>query len=115
MRLQFWSADAYDCNRTPTADHGEAGDSDTYLLFTIEDTGIGIKADAMDSLFEHFTQQDGSTTRRFGGVCNVAAWPLFCYGPQVFAAVLVSEYCSGGLRDGSAKRSLSGTDQRPAM
>jgi hypothetical protein len=85
-----------------TADHGEAGNSDTYLLFTVEDTGIGIKADAMDSLFEHFTQQDGSTTRRFGGACNVAAWPLFYSGPQVFAVVSVSEYFSGSLRHESA-------------
>lgn len=35
--------------------------------FKIEDTGIGIPEDRMDSLFGAFTQVDSSMTRRFGG------------------------------------------------
>jgi signal transduction histidine kinase len=37
------------------------------LLFQVTDTGIGIEADALPSLFSDFTQQDASISRRFGG------------------------------------------------
>ena len=37
------------------------------LLFKVKDTGIGIPADRVGSLFESFTQVDASTTRKYGG------------------------------------------------
>lgn len=37
------------------------------ILFAVEDSGIGITADALKRLFNPFTQADISTTRRYGG------------------------------------------------
>ncbi len=37
------------------------------LYFEVRDTGIGIPAGKIDSLFSAFTQVDSSTTRKFGG------------------------------------------------
>jgi PAS domain S-box-containing protein len=46
----------------------EAEDEGTAsVLFTVRDTGIGFRQDRAASLFQPFTQDDASSTRRYGG------------------------------------------------
>lgn len=42
-------------------------DNNIIIGFSVKDTGIGIPAEKIDSLFSPFTQVDSSTTRKYGG------------------------------------------------
>jgi signal transduction histidine kinase/DNA-binding response OmpR family regulator len=46
---------------------GEAQMPARTLHFTVRDTGIGIPANRLDSVFQSFSQVDASTTRKYGG------------------------------------------------
>lgn len=50
-----------------SASISEATDSSVTIQFAVEDTGIGIAAETVDSLFMPFQQADVSTSRKFGG------------------------------------------------
>lgn len=45
---------------------GEVENKDA-ILFKVSDTGIGIKEEKLGSIFESFSQADGSITRQYGG------------------------------------------------
>ncbi|MCB0156678.1 MAG: response regulator [Caldilineaceae bacterium] len=50
-----------------TPAQGDDTDDQVRLHFAVRDTGIGIRPDKLDRLFQPFSQVDSSTTRRFDG------------------------------------------------
>lgn len=43
------------------------GASGARIVFTVQDTGLGMSSDQIGKVFQPFTQADASTTRKFGG------------------------------------------------
>lgn len=42
-------------------------DDEVIIRFEVRDTGIGIKKEMQEKIFEAFSQEDGSTTKKYGG------------------------------------------------
>jgi PAS domain S-box-containing protein len=64
------------------------------LLFCVRDTGIGIPADKLDTLFERFTQVDNSTTRRYGGTglgLAISKWLVERMGGRIWVDSTLGE------------------------
>jgi len=61
--IKFTSAGSVSLQVTKVADSAD----DTLLKFSIKDTGIGISPEFQKNLFQSFTQENASTTRKFGG------------------------------------------------
>jgi PAS domain S-box-containing protein len=45
----------------------EENDAEQQITFSVSDTGIGISSDRQVAIFQAFTQEDSSTTRKYGG------------------------------------------------
>jgi two-component system sensor histidine kinase/response regulator len=50
-----------------TVRHEGAGLLNSSFRFEVKDTGIGIKAESCNAIFESFAQEDSTTTRQYGG------------------------------------------------
>jgi signal transduction histidine kinase len=48
-------------------DSSELLEDDALLHFSVRDTGVGVPFDKQQSIFDAFSQVDGSTTRKYGG------------------------------------------------
>jgi CheY-like chemotaxis protein len=65
--VKFTEAGSVTVTAETAPDGADAGPAETVLLFTVTDTGIGIRPEQMGRLFESFSQADSSITRTYGG------------------------------------------------
>ncbi|MBM6551531.1 MHYT domain-containing protein [Marinomonas ostreistagni] len=59
--IKFTETGAVELEVSPISERSD------WVRFSVQDTGIGIAADRLETVFEAFTQADASMSRRFGG------------------------------------------------
>jgi two-component system sensor histidine kinase RpfC len=92
----------------------DQNDRDVTLRFTVEDTGIGIPAEARERIFEQFAQADESTTRRYGGTglgLTIARQLV----RQLEGELTLDENSGGGTRFGFSLRLPVAEGESPAL
>lgn len=78
-----------------TLDHHPTDDAMEWVVFRVQDTGIGMTQEQMAHIFEPFTQADSSTTRKYGGTgLGLAITSRFCY--MMGGTITVESEVGGG-------------------
>jgi PAS domain S-box-containing protein len=65
--IKFTETGGVQIQISSSASGPDQSDGPIELRFAVSDSGIGMTAKQIERLFQHFSQTDGSTTRRFGG------------------------------------------------
>jgi two-component system sensor histidine kinase/response regulator len=94
----------------------ESRDEQGILLhFSVRDTGIGIPADKQQTIFESFTQVDGSMSRKYGGTglgLTISARLIEMMGGKISVE---SEYGKGSTFHFTARFALAGQRQERSI
>ena len=75
----------------------DSDDETIEFRIEVEDTGIGIKPENLEKIFEPFSQEDGSTTRRYGGTglgLSICRQLLDLMGGEIGAESTPDEGCT---------------------
>jgi two-component system sensor histidine kinase/response regulator len=81
------------------------------LHITLRDTGIGVPADKLETIFEAFTQSDGSMTRTYGGTglgLSISRQLAKLMGGNVWAESPAPNPSHGNNLKGTARRTAGG-------